>query len=704
MSGSTYTNQLMVFVNGKLVKISAADNLSIGGSFTAASFSGSASGLTNIPSAQLEGALPAIDGSALTALSSSALSGALPAIDGSALTVLSSSALVGALPALDASALTNLSSSALVGALPAIDGSAVTGLDAAHLASGTVSSDRISGQYSGISGVGTLVAGAWQADAIADTYLQTITAAGKVENSATSATDLNTAGAIVARDGSGNFSANIISAALNGNASTSSQWADARSVTFATGDVTGSFSIDGSGNVDNVALSIGSGVVTNAMLAGGISDDKLDQITTPGKVADSALSSNVAFLNGNPVAFQNDVTIGGSLTVTGPIYSGGAINSVVANAFLDLAAGNTGTQALAGGLNVNIKKATGFSAVSASAFTAAVAGVSDATVVISGGSALALGDVISVSGSTSGTNDGLYIVYASTGSLLTLKSIGLHAPASYVPWARSQVTTSTGETAQIVKIDLAVFAVSNGSLYEGAAAIPVGEWCYAYAAAATEADFDGGYASIAHVVQSLQAAYDGGDGTIALSNAKPFVINYPTLGNAGFSINGSSNSNLSVNNAALLIEAEGSGDVELKVASGWAIKASGQIMLGDSVGFVQSVAAGVGDFELLYVDSSGVAQKISSAMQQELDCVSLEANGGGSAADKKVASVLGAKVYVTVSGSAAVGDLLYVSATAGEATATVPTSGRIIKVGKVIGAAVGSHYPIIYQPQYIADV
>ena len=27
MSGSTYTNQLMVFVNGKLVKISAADSL-----------------------------------------------------------------------------------------------------------------------------------------------------------------------------------------------------------------------------------------------------------------------------------------------------------------------------------------------------------------------------------------------------------------------------------------------------------------------------------------------------------------------------------------------------------------------------------------------------------------------------------------------------------------------------------------------------
>lgn len=41
-----------------------------------------------------------------------------------------------------------------------------------------------------------------------------------IPNSATTATNLNTASAIVARDGSGNFSASIISATLNGNAAT----------------------------------------------------------------------------------------------------------------------------------------------------------------------------------------------------------------------------------------------------------------------------------------------------------------------------------------------------------------------------------------------------------------------------------------------------------------------------------------------------
>ena len=55
---------------------------------------------------------------------------------------------------------------------------------------------------------------------IADTKLATISAAGKVSNSATTATNANTANAIVARDTSGNFSAGTITAALSGNAAT----------------------------------------------------------------------------------------------------------------------------------------------------------------------------------------------------------------------------------------------------------------------------------------------------------------------------------------------------------------------------------------------------------------------------------------------------------------------------------------------------
>ena len=55
--------------------------------------------------------------------------------------------------------------------------------------------------------------------AIVDTKLATISTASKVSNSATTATNLNTASAIVARDASGNFVAGTITAALTGTAS-----------------------------------------------------------------------------------------------------------------------------------------------------------------------------------------------------------------------------------------------------------------------------------------------------------------------------------------------------------------------------------------------------------------------------------------------------------------------------------------------------
>ena len=83
---------------------------------------------------------------------------------------------------------------------------------------------------------------------IADTKLATIATAGKVSNSATTATNANAASAIVARDGSGNFSAGTITAALAGNALTVTTNANL------TGDVT---------SVGN-ETSIAAGVVVNA--------------------------------------------------------------------------------------------------------------------------------------------------------------------------------------------------------------------------------------------------------------------------------------------------------------------------------------------------------------------------------------------------------------------------------------------------------
>lgn len=58
----------------------------------------------------------------------------------------------------------------------------------------------------------------------------------------------------------------IVTPQFEGNADSADQWSIPRTVTFATGDITGSFSIDGSADVDDVNLTIGTDVVENSMI------------------------------------------------------------------------------------------------------------------------------------------------------------------------------------------------------------------------------------------------------------------------------------------------------------------------------------------------------------------------------------------------------------------------------------------------------
>lgn len=87
--------------------------------------------------------------------------------------------------------------------------------------------------------------------AIADTKLATISTASKVSNSATTATSANTASAIVARDGSGNFTAGTITAALSGNATTAITATNQSGGTVAatTGSFSGNVTLSGTGTI-----------------------------------------------------------------------------------------------------------------------------------------------------------------------------------------------------------------------------------------------------------------------------------------------------------------------------------------------------------------------------------------------------------------------------------------------------------------------
>ena len=133
------------------------------------------------------------------------------------------------------------------------------------------------------------------AAAIADTKLGTISTAGKVQNSATTATSSNTGSAIVARDSSGNFSAGTITASLTGNvtgnASTATTLATSRDFQI-TGDVEASAqSFNGSGNV-NLVTQIANGVIVNADINASAAIDKTKISGTAITAADTGTVTN----------------------------------------------------------------------------------------------------------------------------------------------------------------------------------------------------------------------------------------------------------------------------------------------------------------------------------------------------------------------------------------------------------------------------
>ena len=204
-------------------------------------------------SAQIDGSLLGSNKTITIGSTSTTLGGTSTTLAG--LTSVTSTAFVGALTGNASTVTTNAN---LTGNVTSV-GNATT------IASGVVTSDMIVD--------GTIVNGDINASAaIVDTKLATIATAGKVSNSATTATNANTVSAIVARDGSGNFSAGTITAALTGNASTATTAA-----ALTTARTINGTSFDGSANitipnlVSGSSQIVGSSITTNAITIAGTS-------------------------------------------------------------------------------------------------------------------------------------------------------------------------------------------------------------------------------------------------------------------------------------------------------------------------------------------------------------------------------------------------------------------------------------------------
>jgi hypothetical protein len=133
------------------------------------------------------------------------------------------------------------------------------------------------------------------------------------------ATNLNTVSTLVLRDGSGNFSAGTITAALNGNASTATKWANARTITLG-GDLAGNVSLDGSGDVSLTATIAANAVTLGTDTTGNyvatISGSSGISVSGSGSESAAVTISNTGILAISATANETTVsTVSGTATI-----------------------------------------------------------------------------------------------------------------------------------------------------------------------------------------------------------------------------------------------------------------------------------------------------------------------------------------------------------------------------------------------------
>jgi hypothetical protein len=288
------------------------------------------------------------------------------------------------------------------------------------------------------------------------------------------------------------------------------------------------------------------------------------------------------------------VAIGGNLNVSGDIISTGAQNVLISDAFLDLSSGYTTATARPSGFSFNIA-ATG-TARTVTAFTAGVVATSapSLTCSVNVSSDFSQYDIIQISGAAKPQNNGLYIVSSVSTTTVTLYGTGGTAVPNYALFCQSQVTTDTGDTATVTKVDLAVLGVSDGSAIKDSAgaAIAVGKVVRAYYAGADVNDFNGTGASTGYIevgaaaaAATLQSAYNAGN-SITLTGSSDFDINVPTSGTAAITLDANAASNFTVAGGNLTLSTTTSGTLAASSAGAMDIDAATALQINSSGGTI----------------------------------------------------------------------------------------------------------------------
>jgi len=260
------------------------------------------------------------------------------------------------------------------------------------------------------------------------------------------ATSSNTASTLVKRDGSGNFSAGTITAALSGNASTSTKWASPISIAL-TGDVTATYSsVDGSGNV------------TTAATLATVNNNAVSLATTGASGNGTTATITYATQVSNPF------TVGQSITVTGVTptgYNGTYIVTAVSTTQVQYANTTTGSQTVAGTVVANFGSATYIPVITVNAKGLITAisntAISTTLALAAGGST---SGSVNLNGGTLTVSGGTGITTSVSGSTITISSVNGGGYTTTATAAGTTTLTSssssqqyfTGTTTQTVKL------------------------------------------------------------------------------------------------------------------------------------------------------------------------------------------------------------------------------------------------------------
>ena len=190
---------------------------------------------------------------------------------------------------------------------------------------------------------------------IADSKLATISTAGKVSNSATTASASAGNSTIVARDGSGNFAAGTVTAALAGNATTATALATTRAIQIS-GDVTGTANFDGSAAINIVttiaADSVALGTDTSgSYVASLVAGTGVTLSNNSGESATPTIAIGQAVGTSDSVTFDN-LTISGNLTVSGTTTTVNTNEILLEDNIITLNSGITGAPSTDAGIEI----------------------------------------------------------------------------------------------------------------------------------------------------------------------------------------------------------------------------------------------------------------------------------------------------------------------------------------------------------------